>query len=154
LARVPGIQVIVKLHPDEADGSIERELADEAGLTRCSVVEGGDIVDYLLASDLVIVFFSTVGHEAILMGKPLIQIPVGSGEGTIIPFTEEGGALDGSDLSRLGELVRGALADEQVRSELERGREAYIGRHVHAIDGHAADRVAELIVRATEHGRK
>jgi hypothetical protein len=154
LARIPDLQVIVKLHPDEADGSIERELAEQAGLSRCLVVETGDIMDYLLASDLVIVFFSTVGHEAILLGKPLIQIPVGNGEGTIIPFTEEGGALDGANLENLEELVRAALFDSLVRQELREGRQAYIDRHVHALDGRAAERVAELVVNATERGRE
>lgn len=154
LAQVREIQVIVKLHPDEADGSIERDFAENASLPQCRIVEGGDIVEYLLASDLVIVFFSTVGHEAILLGKPLIQIPVGSGEGTIIPFTEEGGALEGADLTELPSLVQAALFDPRIREDLRRGREAYVHRHVHALDGRSAERVAELVVRVAHRERR
>jgi hypothetical protein len=154
LAQVRDIQVVVKLHPDDSDGSIEKDLAEAAGLSRCKVVEGGNIVDYLLASDLVIVFFSTVGHEAILLGKPLIQIPAGSGEGAIIPFTEEGGALDGADLTSLPNLVQAALFDARTREGLSRGREAYVRRHVHAVDGRSAERVAELVVRAADRERE
>lgn len=148
LAALPEAQVVVKLHPEDRDGSLERDLAAEAGLRACRVLRGGDASELVHASDLVLVFFSTVGHEAILLDRPLIQIRTGPGEGPIISFTDEGGALDGSRLEELPALVRAALYDDATRGRLRQGREAYVRRHVHALDGRSAERVAALVVRA------
>ncbi len=148
VAAMPELQLVVKLHPDDPHGSVERELAAAADLCAYNIVKSGETLELVHASDLVIVFFSTVGHEAILMDRPLIQIPPGPKEGPIISFAEEGGALEASSLEEVPTLIRTALFDPITRDRLQQGRQAYIGRHVHALDGQSSHRVAELVVRA------
>jgi hypothetical protein len=150
VAAVPGLQLLVKLHPEDPDGSMERELAAAASLSACRIVNSGDTLELVSAADLVIVFFSTVGHEAIVMDRPLIQVPTAVGEAAVISFSEEGGALDGSRLEELPSLIRAALHDPVTRERLRQGRQGYIRRHVHALDGRAGDRVVELVVRAAD----
>ena len=147
---VPGLQLLVKLHPEDPDGAMERELAAAAGLPAYRIVKSGDTLELVSAADLVIVFFSTVGHEAIVMDRPLIQVPTAAGEVPVISFSEEGGALDGGRLEELPSLIRAALHDPVTRERLRQGRQGYVRRHVHALDGCAGDRVAELVVRAAD----
>ncbi|MFQ5960424.1 MAG: UDP-N-acetylglucosamine 2-epimerase [Candidatus Methylomirabilales bacterium] len=150
VATMPELQLVVKLHPDDRDGSPERELAAAAGLGAYRIIKSGETLQLIFASDLVIVFFSTVGHEAMLMGRPLIQIPTAPSEGQVISFTEEDGALGASRVEELPTLIRAALYDPVTQDRLHQGREAYMRRHVHALDGQSSDRVAELVVRAAD----
>lgn len=155
MATMPDLQLVVKLHPDDPDGSVEREMASAAGLGACRILRSGETQELILASDLVIVFFSTVGHEAILMDRPVIQIPTGAGEGPAICFTEDGGALEGSPLEGLPALIKAALYGSATQERLRKGREAYIRRHGLVLDGRSTERVAELVMRVADtQGRR
>lgn len=150
VATMPDLQLVVKLHPDDPDGSVEQELAAAAGLGACRILKSGETQELVFASDLVIVFLSTVGHEAILMDRPVIQIPTAAGEGPAICFTEDGGALEGSPLEGLPTLITAALYDSGTQERLRKGREAYIRRHGLVLDGRSTERVAELVMRVAD----
>lgn len=154
VAALPELQLVVKLHPDEPDGSVERGLAAAAGLEAYRIVKSGEALELVFASDLVIVFFSTVGHEAIVMDRPLIQIPTAPGEGPVVSFSKEGGALEGGRLEELPTLIRAALYDPLTQNRLREGRRAYIRRHVYALDGRSCDRVAELVTKVADNRRQ
>ena len=153
LAAMPEVQLVVKPHPDEPKSSMERHLAQAAGLRRFRMVYAGEAMELVFASDLVIVFYSTVGHEAILMDRPLIQIPTAPQERLVAPFTEEGGALEARDLDELPRMIHTALYDPATRDRLRQGRQAYIRRHAYALDGRSSERVAELVMRVADGQR-
>lgn len=150
VGRIPEVQLLVKLHPEDRDGTMERAAAAEAQLARVRFLSAGDIWPLIHASDLVIVFFSTVGYEAIVLDKPVLQIHLDGPEAEPYRFTDEGAALGVEKLEDMEGAIRAALFDPSARARLQEGRRAYLRAHVHALDGRSAHRVADLIGRVAD----
>lgn len=72
---LPELQFVVKLHPDESQ-KLHCDFAKKLGLRNVTIIKDVPIKEIILASDLVINIYSTVGMEALSLGKPLISINV------------------------------------------------------------------------------
>ena len=71
-------QLIIKLHPSQTQKEIEyiNNLANIAGIsTRVKVIKDIDITDLLKKAKIVYTYESSVGLEALLIGKPVIILP-------------------------------------------------------------------------------
>jgi len=130
-------QVIVKKHPYETDGIVDRLAAGASGVV---VTTEGHLPDLIGAADVVTTIHSTVALEALIVGRPVVIFrPEGMAE--LIGYTSEGAAAVARDAAGLP----GALA-EAVRtgsSASTRTRDDFLGRHV-LLDGGSARRIAEL----------
>ena len=71
----PEVQFIAKLHPDERK-DLHMEFIRKFGLENVSVVKELDTKELLIASDLVVNIYSTVGMEALSFGKLLVSLNV------------------------------------------------------------------------------
>jgi len=145
LRDLPDVQVVTKLHPIEFDFVRPRRFALEAGLNDVTIVKDVDLWDLLFITDLALVTMSTVGHEAIAMGKPLIQVSISKTEPTEIPYAEFGAALEVTDVAALGKTIEKTLWDPVTLRRLEEGRVNYLIHFAHRLDGRASERVVDLI---------
>jgi len=139
------IQVVTKLHPIDFDFVKPRRFALEAGLNDVEIVKDVDLWELLFISDVALVTMSTVGHEAIVMGRPLIQVSISKTEPTYTPYAEFGAALEVSDIAVLRKTIEKALWDPVTRLRLEEGRANYVTHLAHRLDGRASERVVDLI---------
>jgi hypothetical protein len=142
---LPDVQVVTKLHPIDFNFVRPRRIALEAGLHDVAIVKDVDLWELLSISDVALVTISTVGHEAIAMGRPLIQVSISKTEPTYIPYAEVGAALEVSDITLLGKAIEKALWDPVTFRRLEEGRANYLTHFAHKLDGRASERVADLI---------
>lgn len=149
---LPGVQVVAKLHPVDFDFVRPRRIALEAGLNDVAIVKDVDLWELLFISDIVLVTISTVGHEAIAMGRPLIQVSVSKTEPTYVPYAEFGAALEVSDTDALGKAIAKALWDPVTLRRLEEGRAKYLTHFAHGFDGRASERVVDLIDQMIREG--
>ena len=142
---LPDVQVVTKLHPIDSDFVRPRRFALEAGLHDVAIVNDVDLWDLLSISDVTLVTTSTVGHEAIAMGKPLIQVSISKTEPTYVPYAEFGAALEVSDIAALGKTIEKALWDPLTLRRLEEGMASFVTHFAHRLDGLASERVVDLI---------
>ncbi len=66
--------LILKIHPNETDISIYKKLISEYGLSNYTIIKDANLYELLYLADIVIVSYSTVGVEAMRMGKPVISL--------------------------------------------------------------------------------
>lgn len=149
---LPDVQVVTKLHPIDFDFARPRRIALEAGLNDVEIVKDVDLWELLSISDVALVTTSTVGHEAIAMGRPLIQVPISTTEPCYVPYAEFGAALEVSDIAVLGKTIEKALRDPVTLRRLEEGRANYATHCAHGLDGRASERVADLIDQMIREG--
>ncbi|MFH1282279.1 MAG: CDP-glycerol glycerophosphotransferase family protein [bacterium] len=142
---IPDSQIIIKLHPNDYNESKYLRIAKEAGNADITFVKKINIWELLFISDLVITFFSTVGYEAIVMDKDLIQIDLKNAKSDIIDYTENGAAIGVYLVEDLKKAINSVLMDAAVRERLKAGRREYLLNNVFGLDGLAASRVVEAI---------
>ena len=148
---LPGIHVVIKQHPGEADEGPFRRLLE--GLARAggynpprvTVVREIDLYRLLRAADAHLGLHSTVLTDAVLAGTTNL-ISVGQASGDLLGYVEAGVALPVRNVTDVVEALRdprpAALAD----------RAAFLDRHFLAGDG--AERIAAIIgALAEERGR-
>jgi len=74
IKNLPDIHLIIKIHPNENDDSFYRKKIDMLKLSNFSIVKDVNLYETLFISDVVVLSYSTVGYEAMLMGKPVISL--------------------------------------------------------------------------------
>jgi UDP-N-acetylglucosamine 2-epimerase len=142
---LPDVQAATKLHPIDFDFGRPRRIALEVGLHDVAIFHDVDLWELLSISDAALVTTSTVGHEAIAMGRPLIQVTISTTEPFYVPYAEFGAALEVSDIAELGKTIEKALWDPVTLRRLEEGRANYATRFAHGLDGRASERVVDVI---------
>lgn len=147
LRDLPHVQVVTKLHPIDYDFKRPRQIASEVGLRNVMIFKDVDLWELLFVTDVALVTTSTVGHEAIAMGRPLIQVSISKIDPLHIPYAEFGAALGVFDLGNLGNAIEKVLWDPITLQRLKEGRANYAIRFAHRLDGRASERVADLIAQ-------
>lgn len=131
----PEHQLIIKLHPNENTGMFQRAL--ERSNADAMIIKT-DLHDLIIASDLVITEYSTVGLEAILLDKPLMTINLTGGP-DIAPYAETKAALGVYDEKHIETSIKECLCNEELLASLGKGRANYNN------DGKATERICAII---------
>ncbi|MBM5796680.1 MAG: hypothetical protein FJ060_00670 [Cyanobacteria bacterium K_Offshore_0m_m2_072] len=104
----PGWDIVVKLHPSVSTASVQVEL--DHGLDNLLVLPGDlDSLPVVKASDLLIVFRSTLGLLALFAGLPLLVFE-DSGEPEVMPYVSSGAASGASTLAQLQQAIAHELS--------------------------------------------
>ncbi len=139
------VQLIVKLHPNERNTTMHKQIAEEIGIDPL-IVRDVDIYEVVYACDLLITKHSITGREAIAMNKPVIVLDLGK-ERMYIEYIKEGVALAAHNEEDLKNAIRELLKDD---SKLAEKRKHYIEKYLHKIDGKSTERVIALIEEMIE----
>lgn len=143
---LPEVQLVIKLHPArEFSDKMYRRIASGAGLRDLTILRDANLWKLLYISDAIIVSNSTVGYEAIIMERPLIQDRISKSERDYIDYTKDGAAIPIYDIGHIKEAIKEALYNQEVRNALQEGRKKFISYHAYRIDGQSSMRVASLI---------
>lgn len=137
------IKVIIKLHPNE-DGEKTKRYIDKNN-SSITIIKS-DLHSLIQLASIVVVEFSSVGLEAILLDKDLILINEMNIKGKI-PYAETGAAIEVENLSLFENAVNRVLYNESVQKELAIGRKKFIAV------GNATQNVYELINRIVTSNR-
>ncbi len=144
LGQLPGYQGVVKLHPNFQDvyERLVQAIAEEEEVE--VAIARGNLWDLLGLVDLVVVSNSTVGLEAMILGKPVVVVDTYAG-GEVVPYVASGAALGASRPEEIISAVTRALSEEGVSKAMEMSRKEFIREYAYLQDGRAADRVGQLI---------
>lgn len=134
-----GVNVVLKPHPGE-DAKLHEEIIAELG-SPAKLRNDADIRELIVAGECLITFFSTIGFEAVLMGKPLITVNF-TGKPNPVPLWKFGVADEVTKEEDVAKALNRALFDDEYKEQLAKIREEKFGA---IVDGHGTDRVMDLI---------
>ena len=145
LKRFPDHRVVVKLHPGyqpEYEGLV-RAIAEREGIAVTLAKKG--LWDLLAISDVVIISNSTVGLEAMILGRPVVVVHAFEGMEEV-PYVASGAALGAASRpEEIAKAVEKALHDKGAREAMAQARDAFVLKYASEQDGLASTRVAQLI---------
>ncbi len=140
------IQLIVKPHPNEELNTHERLLGEVSHLHVRLAPKTEDAYALIAASDLVIIHRSTVGLDALVLGKQLIVFNL-TGEEDMIPYVKYGAAVGVYDKMSLLMNVKNLLINKNnFNKKLKTGRDHFIKDYAFMLDGKASSRMADVII--------
>ena len=142
-------QVIVKPHPNYSAADYGA-LADRSQQSWLQIIESADVRDLLAVSEICITDMSTVGAEAVLMGKPLLVANLTGDHYVANPYDEFGVALNAASIDALRDHLNTLLDSATTREDLLANRKNFADAYNHGDDGSAADRIAELAVAVAQ----
>lgn len=147
-----GVQLVVKLHPEENRKATPYRL-DRTFKPTIVGGWGSFTFELLYAADLVITHYCTTAIEAIMLNKPLIIIDFGGGL-TVVPYIESGAAIGIDKQDALTSAIEKALYDEPTRQALAEAQRRYIADSGCWQDGQASQIVADLIIQMIAESRR
>ncbi|MDA2915368.1 hypothetical protein MYX64_00725 [Nitrospinae bacterium AH_259_B05_G02_I21] len=139
---LPSVQWVLKAPPGVPKAWYERALAAR-GMGDV-VVTDEMLYEWMAVSDVVVTAPSTIGLEAILMGRPFINLYLDYYPKTQ-SYAAAGVALDVDTPMGLAGALERLLTDEALRSALGECQDQYRYKNAASHDGWAADRVAETL---------
>lgn len=152
MLNLPEYHLAIKLHPEE-EPDFYQELSKKFNL---DVTITGELLllhPLIKYSELVIISESTVGVDAILIHKPLIDMNLLSAP-YWNDYIKEKVALGIRKEEDLLPAMKSILKDETVRKKLEKNRKKYIYEHAYKQDGKASERVVKLINQMLKEAEK
>ncbi len=145
--QINSARLIIKLHPNEWRG-VHRRIYDsierKAG-GKVKILVDANLHRLLAEADLVITKGSTVGLEAMLLGKPVIEADF-TGRLDNTPQAVSGAALRVSTEEELGAAIQRVLFDAQVQKQMQEAAKDYIYKQAYLQDRQASRRTTELII--------
>ncbi len=133
---IPNTTLVIKVHPAEEIDWYKSMVRNDAVF-----IKDMDIQELVRASDLVLTDLSTVGLEAMMLGKPVITINL-TGKTDIMPYATSGAAVGVYAESDLPGAITSSLDGKvEKANEISSFLDGYVGHR----DGKSAKRVAELI---------
>ncbi|MGC9970646.1 MAG: CDP-glycerol glycerophosphotransferase family protein [Bryobacteraceae bacterium] len=137
-------RVIVKLPRVEDNISKYYDRLPSELLDGVITMSSDELYPLLAGCDLAVTFFSTVGFEAALFGKPLITINL-SGLPDIVDYAREGIAVGVYSAEGFVDALSRCLFDAETRERLGRRRREYLELRCAASDRLASERVGDLV---------
>jgi UDP-N-acetylglucosamine 2-epimerase len=145
----PSLDIIVRPHPSEKTASYRR-LFSEMNIKRLRIDRESSLQKVLLECDLILTYVSTVAVEGMILGKPVICLPIEKSQTPI--FSVEGAAVFLEELEKLQYWINALLHDDDIIREYKAKRREFLEKHVGILDGKSSHRAARLIERSLRIG--
>lgn len=140
------VPLIIKLHPADQNASLHRKIALKIARdlkADVKVIKKANLKSIISECSALITFSSTVGLEAMLLGKPVISL-WNSGKSAVANYVSQDSAIIVKSASELENVLRKILEDKTFREEIKKKIYKFLNRN-YEFDGHSAKRIAKLI---------
>jgi len=146
-------QVIIKVHPiykfmfrDVSENKI-KIIQQRCKNLNYFMTYDLDLTTVLSAADIVITDWSSVGLEAVLLDRPLIQVNFTKQEiETYVRYYDYGAALYVKNYEELEKKIIEIINERKYLNELKKGREKITEQYNFRNDGNAAQRIFENLI--------
>jgi len=143
--RMKGVTLIIKPHPWDSKVYIEliEKLKSDYNLNILLMPNNSDTFELLYICDLLITRNSTVGMEAVALGKPIVVLDLDKKRRISgLDYVEDGIALGIYSDKNIQEIISYLLTNDL---DLAKNREGYIKKYLYKVDGNASYRIFKLI---------
>jgi hypothetical protein len=137
------VKLLIKQQPSEETVTPYMVLAKKIGID-VIIVQKYDLFEILYASDVLITTSSTVGLEAMVFNKPVVNIHLANSEEPI-PYSKSKAAIGVSNLLDLNSAIHNALHNRKFLKKLESNRKKFLYEHAFKLDGNSTQRILLLI---------
>lgn len=141
--RIGNARVVVKVHPRESTKPYE-ELVQRRAWSNVEIKRDVALHPLITESDLVIVNYSEVGLEAMIIGRPVIVMDF-TGRQELVPYVSSGAALGVFAPQDAEPKIRSALFDSVVQAALSENVRRFINDYAGGADGKAAQRFVDVL---------
>lgn len=142
---MPGVHVVLKLHPEDSLDYFER-LAERLRVRdRIDIVKKYPLGELLGASDLLICIMSNIVIEAGVTGTPTLMCDF-SGKARVLDFAAEGLCMPCKSASELPEILGKLLSDESYMQMALQRMHAGLRRFNGPNDGRSTQRIVDYVV--------
>ncbi len=155
MKKIPQKKLIVKIRPTDPQRNFYSEWIKKS---RCSniTVEHENLLGLIDECDLFLALFSTAGAEALIKGRPGIQITFIDKERKTynqalnvydIPYAEYGATLnlDEEDPEKLFNLIKSIFSSDDVRKKMEEGRKKFLEAYCNLGKGDPAENLIDFM---------
>lgn len=143
VSKLENVSLIIKEHPNPAS-DYSKIIASYIQKYAIDVVvpdKNSDSTELVFVSDIIILKSSTIGQEAVIFHKPIIDMDF-SGIEDYAEYVKEGVAIG---VYKKGDLLKSLYYCINNEANFYAMQETYISRHLYKIDGLASKRCAEAI---------
>lgn len=150
-------EVIIKLHPIEKNLF---PLSWKPAYNEFVHITNQDLTELIIASDIIISWFSTAMINVVIARKPLIVIDFFSGrfEGGILPsiqaIADQHAALEARNANELESNLISVLYNPQIREELKQAQDTFHKSYLETTDGKSIIRIAQIIKQITNQKKE
>ncbi len=134
--------LIIKMHPREMDNNYYNDIAKNLGCKNYIIEKEIDLYKVLAACDVVITCYSTVGGEAVYLGKPLVILDHLRLD--YCGYYKEGVAKRATNAMELENILRDYAAGNFVPDKQH--NESFIAKYAYKIDGMVSKRCLNYIM--------
>jgi CDP-glycerol glycerophosphotransferase (TagB/SpsB family) len=145
IKKLKDIQLVIKLHPNEYDESLHRNIAKEVGLD-VILTKDINIFELLNACDVLMTVSSTVALEAMILDKPVIIVNL-KNSSYETSFANSDATINVYKSEDIGKAIVKALNNKRIRKKLQFNMKKFVYSHAYKIDGLASKRIVKLISR-------
>ena len=146
--KMEDIQLVVKVHPSEGIEPYQAAV-EQYHDPRIHVAKDIDLYSLLSQCELLIVKFSTIALEAMMIDKTVVVINL-PGQPTPVPYAEEGAALGVYRYEDIEPAIQKVLYNEETRARLKAGRDKFVRAWAGEPDGKASQRIVNLMKEMIE----
>jgi hypothetical protein len=144
-ARLPGVQLLVKPHPNEATDTF-RQAVVEFRTTDIHLVSKSDSpYPFLFVCDAVVTHRSSLAVEGAVLGKPVVVVNF-TGTPDAFPYVASGIAAGAYEPGDVEPAIRAVLYDEPTRTLMAERRATFLQENVLLGDVPATDRMVNLVL--------
>lgn len=109
------------------------------------IIKGGNIYELLSCCDIYSTAFSTVGIEAVLMGKPVVAINIQAKSEEYVNYTKLGVGFKITKENEFLPALKRCLYDKNFNKNFKKAREKFIKEYNYKMDGKALERIIKII---------
>ena len=151
--RHPNWQFMLRPRPGDVSAPVQRLMkrAEAAGIKRL-VNDQLPVYESLVITDVMVCTQSNIGLEALLLGKPVVNVDIAEFSGNLYEeglgplFTADDAVLHVREIEALAPAIEHAVSDDATRTRLRAARETTVAKYNHSHDGKATERVVRLIL--------
>ena len=146
--QLPETQLVVKLREGpgkDVSLKLTNRIIKDIKRNNEIVVTDKYLYELLIIADVVIIFYSTVGMEAILLDKPVVSVNFSGFEP--YPYVKSGAVLGCYTPEDIRPTIKRALYNQSTKHLLAEKRKNFIYNHLYKRDGKTSKRIANLIIQ-------
>jgi spore coat polysaccharide biosynthesis protein SpsF len=129
--------LIIKIHPGDKGEHFQSLMKRYPNFSRYTILDNGAMEDLLHASSVVVNWASTVGLEALMMDRPVVNVNL-FGKPDFIPFVQAHAAYDVRKAEDIAKAIAEAVGNPRAWAN---ERKAFLQEYCSGVDGLASQRV-------------
>jgi len=144
-------ELVIKVHPRDSEERyvcLLKEFPDK----KIKIIKYGDLSALIKNTSVVVMKSSTVGIEAVIYKKPIINLSLFNEPQFASYYVQEGVAIEANDKDSLKDALDKVLNNNEIGQKLISNMDNFIKKFAFAEDGKSSLRVKQEIIRELSNG--